>query len=270
MTTRKIVWAVTVALLFLYCGFEIYHSNGFVHATKKPGSLYNGCICHGDSASTSVTVTISGPESLGIGQVGSYVLRVVRDTNIAAGFNVAAFLGDLMAGDSLEQQLMEGELTHTLPKFSVASDTISWMFLYQAPEVSVFDTLYAVANSVDTSYEPTGDYWNFSQNFVVRIGNATNVTIHPLALPAHHRLLQNYPNPFNPSTVIHYRLPVDDFVTLNVYNIVGSEVGLLVQGYKAAGDYDVGFDARNLPSGIYFYRLSARNFTETRKMVLIR
>jgi hypothetical protein len=276
---RRLAGAGTVMLLLAFCGFGIYHSTGMVHTTKKPDSIYYGCFCHSETPSPFVQVIINGPDSLGVGQVGTYTLLVIKDTNIAAGFNVAAFLGDLTTGDSLEQQLLEGELTHTHPKFS-NGDTISWVFHYQAPEFSLFDTLYAVGNSVDTSQDPKGDNWNFSDNFVVRVGNPLGVADDLSPIPAHHRLLQNYPNPFNPSTVIRYQLSDDDFVSLRVYDVAGKEVASPVERFETAGRHEVIFSAKgksasgvdgiSLPSGVYFYRLSTKNFVEVKKMVIIR
>ena len=84
------------------------------------------------------------------------------------------------------------------------------------------------------------------------------------------KLDQNYPNPFNPSTTISYQLPINGQVTLNVYNILGDEVATLVNEDKAAGQYKVEFDASNLSSGIYFYKLQAGSFVETKKMILLK
>ena len=96
-------------------------------------------------------------------------------------------------------------------------------------------------------------------------------------VPAKFLLGQNYPNPFNPSTVITYELPASSFVTLKVYNLLGQEVQTLVQGFQAAGYKSVQWDATNLSSGIYFYRLSASgsvssnsSFSEVRKMVVLK
>jgi hypothetical protein len=83
-------------------------------------------------------------------------------------------------------------------------------------------------------------------------------------------LSQNYPNPFNPSTVISYRLPVIGFVTLKVYDILGREVVTLVNEEKSIGIYEVEFNATGFPSGIYFYKLQAGPFTETKKMILLK
>ncbi len=83
-------------------------------------------------------------------------------------------------------------------------------------------------------------------------------------------LAQNYPNPFNPITKIEFQVPKNDFVALRVYDILGNEAAVLVNDYKTTGKYEVDFNASNLVSGIYFYKLTAGNFSETRKMVLLR
>lgn len=83
-------------------------------------------------------------------------------------------------------------------------------------------------------------------------------------------LNQNYPNPFNPSTSIQYAIGSRQFVTLKVYNLLGKEVASLVNETKEAGSYSLNFDASDLPSGIYIYKLQAGNFTQTRKMTLMK
>jgi len=81
---------------------------------------------------------------------------------------------------------------------------------------------------------------------------------------------QNYPNPFNPSTLIKYSISENGFVKLSVYNLVGEEVTVLVNKEVDAGFYEIEFDATTLPSGIYFYRIQAGSFVETKKMVLMK
>jgi hypothetical protein len=83
-------------------------------------------------------------------------------------------------------------------------------------------------------------------------------------------LFQNYPNPFNPITTISWQLPVGSQVTLKVYDALGNEVATLVDEYKSGGRYEVEFNASALTSAVYFYQLKARNFIETKKMVLIK
>jgi hypothetical protein len=89
-------------------------------------------------------------------------------------------------------------------------------------------------------------------------------------LPKEFSLYQNYPNPFNPATTIHYSLPLEGLVTLKVYNTIGEEVAILVNEEKPAGSYEVDFNGSELTSGIYFYKLQAGSFIETKKMVLMK
>jgi hypothetical protein len=83
-------------------------------------------------------------------------------------------------------------------------------------------------------------------------------------------LFQNYPNPFNPTTTINYQIPKAGFVSLKVFDILGKEVAELVNKEKVAGRYEVQFDASKLSSGIYFYQLITKSFTQTRKMLLLK
>jgi len=88
--------------------------------------------------------------------------------------------------------------------------------------------------------------------------------------PSGYVLEQNYPNPFNPSTTIRYAIPQSAQVSLKVYDVLGREVATLVNARQSAGVYVANFDATALPSGMYFYRLQAGSFSETRKMMLIK
>ena len=83
-------------------------------------------------------------------------------------------------------------------------------------------------------------------------------------------LSQNYPNPFNPTTTITYSIPQNSFVTLKVYNILGSEVAELVNGQVEAGVHKINFNSFNLNSGVYFYTIKAGNFNSAKKMTLMK
>lgn len=91
-----------------------------------------------------------------------------------------------------------------------------------------------------------------------------------IQIPQTFSLEQNYPNPFNPSTKISWQSPVSSWQTLKVYDVLGNEVATLVDEYREAGKYEVEFDAENLSSGIYLYKLQAGSFINTKKMILMR
>jgi len=103
----------------------------------------------------------------------------------------------------------------------------------------------------------------------------TNVLSSTNILPTKMILFQNYPNPFNPTTKIRYTIPsvgtsVMKFVQLKIYDVLGNEVATLVNEEKPAGSYELTWNAGNLSSDIYFYRIQTRNFIETKKMLLLR
>jgi hypothetical protein len=89
-------------------------------------------------------------------------------------------------------------------------------------------------------------------------------------IPASFTLEQNYPNPFNPITNIRYSVAQSGLVRLIVYDILGRQIRTLINERQGAGLHSVPFDAGNLPSGIYFYRITAGNFSQTRKMVILK
>jgi hypothetical protein len=88
--------------------------------------------------------------------------------------------------------------------------------------------------------------------------------------PVPFELFQNFPDPFNSSTTIRYGLPFKSSVSLSVYNALGANVATLVQRDVDPGLHEVRFDASSLPSGVYFYRIIARGFRQTRRLVLLR
>jgi hypothetical protein len=91
-----------------------------------------------------------------------------------------------------------------------------------------------------------------------------------VAVPMNYELNQNYPNPFNPSTLITYSLPLASDVKLSVFNALGKTVRVLENGYKNAGTYSVNFNANELPTGTYFYKIEAGQFSQIKKMMLLK
>ncbi len=90
------------------------------------------------------------------------------------------------------------------------------------------------------------------------------------SLPEEYKIYQNYPNPFNPVTNIQYDIPKDGFVSIKVYDLTGKKIETLVKDFKKAGRYLITFNAKDLASGIYFYKIEADNFIQIKKMVIIK
>lgn len=110
-----------------------------------------------------------------------------------------------------------------------------------------------------------------SQGYIYRSSTkVTDVEAQRTNVPSNFSLSQNYPNPFNPTTTINYYIPKTSFVTISVYDVLGREIETLVNEEKPVGTYNVGFNASKLTSGIYFYRMQAGDFVETKKLIVLK
>jgi hypothetical protein len=117
----------------------------------------------------------------------------------------------------------------------------------------------------------TADGWYVDNIRVLGYSSSpTGVKADENKLPSSFALHQNFPNPFNPSTQISFAVPVEAQVQLEIYNVLGERVATLVNETRPAGFYTEQFDARNLTSGVYFYRLHSGGFVQTRKLLLLR
>lgn len=105
---------------------------------------------------------------------------------------------------------------------------------------------------------------------VIRENNAVSVSGSGNSFINNYILEQNYPNPFNPGTIISFSIPNSEFTQLKIYDALGTEINSLVNEYKQSGNYDIEFNAENLPTGIYFYRLISGNYSDTKKMILLK
>ncbi len=267
----KINLLLTLAFLSFIGYANIDYLHGIVGMTLKDGGI--GCLCHDFSQSDTVTVWIEGPDSIIRNTSQQYKLLMTGGPAAAGGFNIASNIGILDAVDTLTR-VLSGELTHTSPNPFI-NDTVFWNFSYTAPDSLLSDTLYSVANSVNWDSIPSNlDKWNFGENFAIHIIDNPVHIENENSQPKVFTLDQNYPNPFNPSTNIRFSISDFGFVSLTVYDILGNEVAILVNDYLAAGNYDVEFSLesgiRKEATGIYLYQLKSGNFTQTKKMVLLK
>ena len=132
------------------------------------------------------------------------------------------------------------------------------------PYTLVFDLSFVNANrKIRATTHGNGIYERKLYQNPLSIGNNGET-------PKEYKLEQNFPNPFNPHTRIDYTIPNSGLVTLKVYNLLGQEVSTLLNENKSAGNYTVVFNGNNLTSGIYFYQIKSGNYTETKKMLLVK
>ncbi|MGQ9644553.1 MAG: T9SS type A sorting domain-containing protein, partial [Ignavibacterium sp.] len=155
-----------------------------------------------------------------------------------------------------------------------------WNYLYDINASSIASGMY-VNKSGSLYASGIGKNPNGNLDFMtVKFSSLTAVEETDISSPNTFHLYQNYPNPFNPYTKIRYSIPdviaspngtkQSANVTLKVYDVLGNEVATLVDEFKSAGNYEVKFDATNLSSGTYFYRITAGEFSETKKLILIK
>ncbi len=122
-------------------------------------------------------------------------------------------------------------------------------------------------NNVNSGYY---QYKLFQVDFDGTRKLAGKIEVNVNSTPSNYSLLQNYPNPFNPTTTIKYSIPNENIVTLKVYDVMGREVKTLVNSKEQAGLHQINFDAGNLASGVYYYRITAGNFTSVKKLILMK
>ena len=132
------------------------------------------------------------------------------------------------------------------------------MYKVQAIDNEDLSSVYSDPNGIDGYEDPcSGEDGDNIHNISGNIPKQYNI--------------YNYPNPFNPNTEIRFSLPKDEYVTIEVYNLLGEKVVTLINRvHKKAGSYSVTFNGSNLASGVYFYRIEASNFKSTKKMVLMK
>jgi Secretion system C-terminal sorting domain len=291
---RKIATAIlTIAFLFvvtpaLYAqvpnaGFENWTSgspDGWDAASNITGYAVNitkSTDAHsGSSALRGDVVNLSGsyPPILWGGQMGNGFPYTGKD---AAFTGYYKFVPVASSGDYLEIDVItfkngwiSGGLGYGTLKITAAATaytkfTVPLVIVGSGTPDSCY-ALFTITNS-GSSNGAVGSYFLIDD---LSFGGATGVEEHGNIQPFVFSLNQNYPNPFNPSTIISYQVASTSMVSLKVYDMLGREAATLVNGVKAAGNYTATFNAANLPSGVYFYKLQAGNYTAMKKAILLR
>lgn len=190
------------------------------------------------------------------------LLSTIRVINVANFTFNPANLPTVFVGDTLKWQWQNGE--HTTTSLEIPAGAQPWN---QALNMSSQTFIYVVAVSGSYHYKCTPHFPGMEGFFTA---NVIGITPIQGEIPSKNELEQNYPNPFNPVTQIRFDIPRSTFVKLTVMNLLGQEVEILTSGQLSAGSYVADWNASEYPSGVYFYRLSAENYTDTKKMILIK
>ncbi|MBS1518419.1 MAG: T9SS type A sorting domain-containing protein [Bacteroidetes bacterium] len=278
----KIFKALSVILFgtFIITVYQnlIAFEDGIVGFTKKNGEMV-GCVCHQFEPNPIVNVNIIGPSNVNAGDTATFYLKISGGPAVKAGCDIATSLGNVITSP-LDTGLRRDEpftgagfeLTHKMPR-SFSGDTATFIFRYIAPNTpNVIDTIFANGNSVNGDTTSENDQWNYAANFLINVGT-TSIASQSSSIPSDFMLSQNYPNPFNPETKINFSLSVTSNVSLVIFNASGKEITKAVNNQRfSPGQYSVSFNSLQygLTSGVYFYRLTAGDFSETKSMVLIK
>lgn len=137
-------------------------------------------------------------------------------------------------------------------------------------DVGIQDTMIVYNNGQDTLFIPPLDYLGSAPDMGAYEFDPSTGLIEKANIQLKYSLKQNYPNPFNPLTKIKYSLPKAEKVKIEVFNTLGQKIETLLNKRIPAGNYEIEFNAQNLPSGVYMYRIKAGEFHDVKKMMLLR
>ncbi len=163
------------------------------------------------------------------------------------------------------------------PDLKAGTGTIANL-VFEITDPTIAEISLEAIETRDPDHELMFVYHEFDENGVPSIvevspefeGTVVSLAGHGADLPRAYSLSQNYPNPFNPTTNLSFDLPVASKVNLTIFNVLGQEVTTLVDKKMEAGSHTVEWNAARFSSGVYFYRISADNFTETKKMMILK
>lgn len=251
---RTISIIISLALIITVKAFS--YPAGIAQRTLKTTTA--GCgSCH--AFNTSTTGSFTGPDTVTAGQTVSFTLTYTGTNSGAYGVDIAAKTGILAPGSSSTYlKLLSDELVQ---KSGLSVTTLT--FSYTAPSAPGKDTLFA------TVVKGHSGRWNWIPNKGIVVKLATGITKEE-GIVSGYSLNQNYPNPFNPVTRIGFSIPKSEFVSISVFDIEGREVAKVLNTALQAGNYSVEWKADKITSGVYYYRIKAGDFSQTKSMIVLK
>lgn len=198
---------------------------------------------------------------------GSYIIRKILKT--------------LNGGESWDTVYSQSNVNSNFIGLSFSDSVNGWITSNTSEILRTTNGGTSFSNSNTSLYQSLYSVYAYSSQFAwiasdsgtvysTYNGNTIGINSYNSEVPVLYNLFQNYPNPFNPTTKITFALPFKSFITLKVYDLLGREIETLVNTSLNVGKYDVVFNASNLASGVYFYRIESERFSETKKMIVLK
>ncbi len=255
----------------VYVGGETAILAPFIKYSTDKGATWSGATLpyHGDDACYAFTFDPADTSGMYAGMEGSVLVSTDRGRSWStSGLSGTSFYYFALAADFVT--VYAGGAANTGPgRFGLYRSVdkgAKWT------PVSITDSLGGILSleMMPTAVPEVYTLFIGTEGTGVLLYAGAPASVPPSSIPAGFVLEQSYPNPFNPKTVIGFSLPVATDVRLSVYDLLGREVAVLVNGNVSPGPHQAEFDATELMSGVYFYRLRAGSFVETKKAILIR
>ena len=226
------------------------------------------------SATDSNSLAVADTFSVTVTPVNDPPVINLPDTiNVTAGVTYSLQLADIPDIPDTLRPVYDVDTPDSLLTFEIGYYPMDGNFTitYDADTYTISGEANNPGNYTVYVYVSDDSSANSMDSTLILVQNPTSVNDNFLnQIPKKYSLAQNYPNPFNPSTVIRYGIPNSGLVTLKIYNVLGREVATLINKYQQAGRYEISFNASELASGIYFYRLHSNNYTSIKKMILLK
>ena len=161
-------------------------------------------------------------------------------------------------------QKIINELTHSLPKSTRTSDTISWTFSYKAPSEEGSDTLYATGMNVDSTGDTKNDHWNFAPNFIIKISGVTGVNEEEVI----EKNLKVFPNPASAFSTLSLKLLNDGVYDIWLQSPIGCRVKDFLSGHLKKGENLIKLDLKELPAGQYFIVINSAGYKIVKPLII--
>ncbi|MEW6412116.1 MAG: choice-of-anchor V domain-containing protein [Candidatus Zixiibacteriota bacterium] len=273
--------ATVVALATMVWAFP--SGSNFTGSTGAPGE--SACSCHGNLNTGPGSAFISAPDGYAPGETIDITVSVEENGKSRWGFAVTVLdgsdqpVGQMMVTDGARTLMTtEGSGREYIKQTSTGTDAgtadnTSWSFQWMAPASDAGQVTFYLAGLASNNGDNLSGDNTYTTSRSMLVTDVREVAVGQL--PTEVSLSQNYPNPFNPTTTIEFSLPKRVEVELAVYNVLGQKIKVLHSGALAAGTYATEWDGTRadgaaMASGVYYYRLQAGAFDESRKMTLVK